>query len=557
MNFASAKLYTASKTQKDIRCPSLFLVVHTNTKHNHYTSMSLRSSKSTPDSQNNAPQPRTSSQDESDPFYHERSHTSHQLSQEELPNIEQDLTDSEDEDEFIRRFGDINFQYIKPPRENFWFIRPHALNYFKDGVLFRTKGERGSSRTELFLDLLYVGLIANLAGEASEDASGLALLKYVLFFLPIWVVWADIKDFTNYYYNEDLSQKLYIFWILCLLTLYINSHYDITESYSKAAIPVVSYILCRLSLAVLLVVYSIFIPEHRTQQRLYAATIFVTSMCWLSVIFVSTRVKIALAFVFLFLEQVCFSVCFHPWTKRILKLTMSTALNIEHEVERFSVFVTIAIGEYLYKVVSNGSLGVGFSAKYARGIFLLADAYILFWLYQYGGTNSRAIHPLRNSGTTAMLWIYAHVPLIAALVLSADAGGDLCAIDNPSTKKHQHLEARNEGEESERNMYALAFFYTGGIGVALVCMFVLGLVEKGRDPPNYFILPQKLRVFWRLPIGIIVIMITFAEMNSTLLMGIVTLLLGILLVFESFVSTPRNCLFNTRPSGEAVRDVAI
>lgn len=129
----------------------------------------------------------------------------------ELPEIEQELTDSEEEDEFIRRFGDIEFQYIKPPKQNFWFKRPHALNFFKDGILYRTKGERTSTKTELFLDLLYVGIIANLAGEASENASGIALLKYVLFFLPTWVVWADIKDFTNYYYNEDLSQKLYIF----------------------------------------------------------------------------------------------------------------------------------------------------------------------------------------------------------------------------------------------------------------------------------------------------------------------------------------------------------
>ena len=52
-----------------------------------------------------------------------------------------------------------------------------------------------------------MGIIANLAGEASEEAGGKALLKYVLLFLPTWVIWADIKDFTNYYYNEDLSQK--------------------------------------------------------------------------------------------------------------------------------------------------------------------------------------------------------------------------------------------------------------------------------------------------------------------------------------------------------------
>ncbi|KAL6453334.1 hypothetical protein SBY92_004901 [Candida maltosa Xu316] len=464
-----------------------------------------------------------------------------------LPDIEQEITDSEEEDEFIRKFGDIKFQ------------RPHALNYFKDGVLFRTKGERTSSKTELFLDLLYVGIIANLAGEASEEASGKALLKYVLLFLPTWVVWADIKDFTNYYYNEDLSQKTYIFWILALLTLYINSHYALLNSYDGAALTVVPYIICRLSLATSYFVYSFYIPEHRVQSRIYAGLVVVTSLCWISVIFVSTRVKIGLAFAFLFLEQVCFVMSYHPWTKKALKLTTSTALNIEHEVERFGVFVTIAIGEFLYKVVAPGDLGVGFTAKFARGIFLLADAYILFWIYNYGSTAQKAIHPLRNSGWTAMAWIYSHVPLIAALVLAADAGGELSSLDVTSTAKsisnHHHagtlsersnsiwIRAEGEGGEEEKNMYALSFFYTGGIAVSLVSMFILGLVEASRDPPDLHVLSKNFRIFWRLPIGITIVMLSFAELNTTLLMGLVTMLLGILLVFESIVSTPRLCWF--------------
>lgn len=463
----------------------------------------------------------------------------------DLPEINQELADSEDEDEFIRKFGDIEFQYIKPPKDSFWFIKPHALNYFKDGVLFRTKGERTSSRLELFLDLLYVGLIANLASEATEDAGGLALLKYVLFFFPIWTVWSDIKDFINYYYNEDLSQKLYIFWIICLLTLYVNSHYGVLESYSKAAVVIIPYMLCRLSLAVSLVVYSFHVPEHRVQQILFSASLLVTSLCWLAVIFVPVRVKIALSFVFFALEQICYIIAYHPWTKKLLQLNTSTALNIEHIVERYSTFVTIAIGEFLYKVVATGSLGVGFSAKYARGVFLIADAYCLFWLYIYGGTSQRAVHPLRHSGWHAVTFIYTHLPLIAALVLAADAGGDLCSLDNTSTKKHSGTELHERAEEleEERNMYALAFFYGGGIGVSLFCMFILGLIEKSRDEPGLFIIGQKARIAWRLPIAIIIIMICFAEMNSTLLMGIVTMLLLILLVFESFVATPRSSLF--------------
>ncbi|RCK60545.1 hypothetical protein Cantr_08087 [Candida viswanathii] len=483
----------------------------------------------------------------------------------ELPEVDRELTDSEEEDEFIRRFGDIQFQYIKPPKQNYWFKRPHALNFFKDGVLYRTKGERTSTKTELFLDLLYVGIIANLAGEASESAGGLALLKYVLFFLPTWVVWADIKDFTNYYYNEDLSQKLYIFWILALLTLYINSHYALLDSFSGAAVTIVPYILCRLSLAASLFGYSFFIPEHRAQSRLYAACITVTSLAWIAVIFVPVRVKIGLAFGFLFLEQVCFVVAYHPWTKKLMGLTTSTALNIEHEVERLAVFVTIAIGEFLYKVVAPGNLGVGFSAKFARGLFLLADAYILFWIYNYGSTSLKAVHPLRRSAWTAITWIYAHVPLIAALVLAADAGGDLASLGISSTKRHRiggghgELLERNHSfieiggeEEEEKNMFALSFFYTGGIAVSLVSMYVLGFVEKTRDPKGLHILPKDLRIILRVPIGVGICMLSFAELDSTLMMGLVTILLVVLLVYESVVSTPMSCWIPSKktPSAE-------
>lgn len=445
-----------------------------------------------------------------------------------------------DEDEFIRKYGDINFQYISPQREAVWFIRPHALNYFKDGVLYRTRGERSSTRTELFLDLMYVGIIANLAGDASEHASGAALLKYILLFIPAWVVWADIKDFTNYYYNGDLSQKLYILWILALLTLYANSHGDVLKDIKGAALTVVPYILCRLSLAISLTIYSFYIPQHRPQMRLYAASIIVTCCLWIIIIFVGTKAKIGVSIAIMALEQVFFSLCFHPWTKKQLKLTMLTALNIEHEVERFSVFVTIAIGEFLYKVVATSPLGAGFSSRFARGIFLLIIAYILFWLYMNGSTAKRATHPLRYRAWTAIAWIYAHLPLIASLVLAADAGGDLIL---RSSDYHPHeLAERLEAGEEEAPLKALSLFFTGGICVSLVSVAIIGLLEQSQDPSGMHLLLKFWRIIWRIPIGGVILALSFAEMDITVMMGIIVALLCVLLIFESIMLTPRDCL---------------
>lgn len=466
----------------------------------------------------------------------------HQESDDSAPDVVVEMTDSEDEDEFVRKYGEINFQYIKRPKPAIWFVRPHALNYFKDGVLYRTKGERTSGKTELFLDLMYVGIIANVAGEASERALWASFLQYVLFFIPYWTVWADIKDFTNYYYSEDLSQKTYILWILILLTLSVNSHTAVLEGSHGAALTVVPYILCRLSLAVSLLVYSFFIMEHRQQMRLYFVFLICTCCLWIPVIFISTRAKVAVSFIAIFCEQATFCIVFHPRTKRYMKLTMSTALNIEHEVERLASFVTIAIGEFLYKVVASLPLGIGFTAAFGRGCFLLITAYNLFWLYFNGGTTAKAVHPLRHSAFRAITWIYVHLPLVGAIVLAADAGGDLLLRDlvyhEESSEEEHSLHIRET--EDEPNLRALSFFFTGGIFVSLVCICVIGLLDDCKDEANTFRVPKFWRIIWRIPAGVLIVCLSLPNLNITLLMGLVALITAVLLVYESIVSTPRS-----------------
>lgn len=473
------------------------------------------------------------------------------------------LSDGEEEDH-VQRYGATNVRYIKRGKQSIWFSKPRALNFFKDGILYRTRDERSSTKLELFLDLMYVGLIANLAGEATKNASGLSLLKYFLFFIPLWQVWADIKDAVNYYYSEDLLQKLYIFWILCLLTLLVNSHSEVTESRNGAALTIVPYMICRLTLSVFYFIYSIHIPQHRVQMRLFATSIIFTSLLWIIVIFISNRAKIGVSIAIMVLETASFIICYHPWTKKKLKLRMSTALNIEHEVERMSTFVTIALGEFLYKAVANSPLGPGLSARFARGVFLILIAFNLFWIYNNGSTAKKSVHAIRRSASTAIGWIYSHVPLIACLVLAADAGGDLIASENTSTLKNQshfgesngelseHLISRaiyvsrilyaraSEGaeEEEKENMYALSFFFTGGICVALISMFIIGMMDRDMDPKGLHMLPRFWRIFWRVPIGLAIVFISFAELNTTVLMGVTAALVSALLIYESITLTP-------------------
>lgn len=455
---------------------------------------------------------------------------------EENPHHE-NVTDSEGEDEFVKKYGEIKFQYIKKPKDAVWFTRPHALNYFKDNVLYRTKGERLSGKIELFLDLIYVGIIANVAGDACENASWQALVKYILVFIPYWTVWADIKDFTNYYYNEDLSQKLYLLWILVLLVTSVNSQSKVLELRKAAAFTIVPYILCRVSLAISLLFYSLFVPEHRPQQRLYSVFLFITSCVWIPVIFVDTTAKIIISAVAIALEQLTFCIVFHPITKRILKITTSTALNIEHEVDRMAAFYTVAIGEFLTKISAELPIGVGFTSIYPRGILYLIIAYIIFWLYDRAGTSRKAVHPLRHSAFRAVTWIYLHLVLIGSVVLAADAGGDLLSLEDHSVKKKTHV-LEESGEEI--NAYALMLFFTGGLCVTLLAITAIGALEAPRDTPGTFRVPKFWRIIFRVPIAFIILGVGFLNCKISEIMGLIVLVLGVLYIYESIVCTPKH-----------------
>ncbi|KAJ4662888.1 hypothetical protein HRR92_008713, partial [Exophiala dermatitidis] len=149
-----------------------------------------------------------------------------------------------------------------------------------------------------------------------------------------------------------------------------------------------------------------------------------------------------------------------------------------------------------------------------------------------------AIHPLRHSAFRAILWIYAHLPLVAAIVLAADAGGDLLTRDLVyHTLEEVHRRAEEEAEEP--NLRALSFFFTGGIFVALSCICLIGLLDECKDEPGKFMVPKFWRIIWRFPAGILIVCLSLANLDLTLLMGLVALITAVLLVYESIVSTPQ------------------
>lgn len=486
-----------------------------------------------------------------------------------------------EESEFVSKFGPVHFEFIDVPPSNGLIVRPYAHNFFYKGKLYRTRGERTSGKFELFVDLLYVGIIAALAADATAVPTGGSLLKFILLFWPAWQVWSDIRDFMNYYYNNDLIQRTYVVWLMALLLVYANNADAVLDGPGPAALVVVPYILARVTTAAMFFSYSFFVYEHSFQMRLYSVLIVLTACVWIPVIWVSTRAKIGIAFACLALEAIAFLIAYHPNLRKVFKKNYGTAVNIEHDVERLTAFSVIAIGEFLLTIVYKA--GPGLNAKLGRAILTLLIAYSFSWFYFNGSGSRKAIHPLRRVPATAFLWFYCHLPFMGSIILAADACAEMVLLENTSTKKEtshgesaaaaegetttasSHVAANNaeavgqaivrlvmrateaasssstesEGEEHE-SLYSLQFFVTGGLCVALLSLTALAWLEKDMDEPGDLRLPKFWRLILRVPAAVTILCLAFAEMNTTLLLGVIAIICNGSLAWETFGAAPSN-----------------
>lgn len=64
--------------------------------------------------------------------------------------------------------------------------------YFHKGLLWRASDIEEVASFELFVDLLYVGIIAIVGDNAAEHPTGKGLLEFVITFAIGWKMWTDL-----------------------------------------------------------------------------------------------------------------------------------------------------------------------------------------------------------------------------------------------------------------------------------------------------------------------------------------------------------------------------
>ena len=80
----------------------------------------------------------------------------------------------------------------------FW-RKPTVRQYFHRGLLWRASEVEEVASFELFVDLLYVGIISIIGDAAAENATGFSLLKFTITFALAYKMWADLTLLVSWF----------------------------------------------------------------------------------------------------------------------------------------------------------------------------------------------------------------------------------------------------------------------------------------------------------------------------------------------------------------------
>ncbi|PLB43630.1 hypothetical protein P170DRAFT_393489 [Aspergillus steynii IBT 23096] len=410
------------------------------------------------------------------------------------------------------------------PNPRYLFRQPVALQWFENGKLVkRQEEERQAGRFELFLDLLFVAILANFAESLAEDITGARLAMYILILAPSWHVWSDLRELMNSFYNDDLLQRVLILWVMAVLVVYGNNATLVDKDLGAMRATVAAYMVARLSCNAAHLFYSFASYHHRAQQRLWCllATLALCIYIPLYVKSVSIRGKIAAAAVGIVVEQCVWIFCYSPAAKRVLKARYTTAVDIAHEIDRFAAFYIIVLGEFLYQIVVGSPAAIGLNLGLLRAVWTLVIAFCLNWLYVHNDGALDGTHPMRHSVYTAFSWITLHLPLSGSLLASG------------------HVAAASAAED--RFGDAERWLLCGSLGTGMFCLYGLALLFESKDAPGTLILGKHFRVIMRPITGLIIVLLGLADsLDITAMMSILMALVAFCLIWENVTSLRRD-----------------
>lgn len=271
----------------------------------------------------------------------------------------------------------------------------------------RTDEEEGRERhvgpLELFLDLVFVALIAELSHSLSEHVDWAGLSAFVLLFLATWWAWIGPTFYADRFESDDASHRLSMFSLMVPVAgMAVFAHDAVGETATGFAL---SYVVARVVLIALWLRGGRHNPAMRPVTNRYAVGFSVSVLLWLVSIWVPGPLRYILWGSGLAIDLLT-PLPTLKFQARLPRLSQS------HLPERFGLFTIIVLGESIVGVVAGVASAESVSPDVlGAGALGLALAFGLWWLYfdLIGG------RPVRPGVWVNLRWGYGHLPFLAAI----------------------------------------------------------------------------------------------------------------------------------------------
>ena len=289
-------------------------------------------------------------------------------------------------------------------------VRPPAL---------RVSENRSSSRLELFFDLAYILVIAELAAGLADDVDGHSIAMFAGLFALMWTSWVGFTLYANRFDTDDLVFRVAKLLATGVIAGCAAAARGATDTQITAF--TVCYLASRLILLGLYLRALRHVPQARATIQAYLAAAAATAALWAVSLAVPAPGRLWLWATAVLIDIVAPMVV--TW------LGDTAPLHPEHLPDRFALFVILSLGEILTAAVAavrdthwaSGSVVVA-----ALG-FVVAGG--LWWSYfdiavlsPDQGDGDPGDDPGDSQGTGRHdRFVYGHLPLTAGVIAAGAA----------------------------------------------------------------------------------------------------------------------------------------
>jgi low temperature requirement protein LtrA len=371
---------------------------------------------------------------------------------------------------------------------------------------------------ELFYDLVYVVIIAELSHALSAHLNWQALGEFAFMFVVVWWAWLNGTTYVDLHGQNDIRTRVFTFLqMLSVVAMAIFAHDALGETSVGFAY---SYAAFQLTLLYLWWRTGVYDPNHRPLSRPYSFAFLVTTLLFVISTFISLEIRFyfwgAAVLISLLLPLFTFSMGRNdPVAQAEIEIVTNVTPSL---VERFGLFNIIVLGEIIVGVVAGVTDHHQLSWEIGK-IALLGTlmGIMIWWLYFDSVSHRLPRRPLLS----VMSWFYLHLPLTMGITA---VGASILSIIT-HTGDHQPVETQ----------------LMLSISLAVVLASIAGLIQTIQttdDHRNMHIVGGRAALIAAILAGIM----GFIEMEITwVLIILLVLVIGpILIAFLAWLRTIEN-----------------